>query len=149
MCLLTTERNQRSNCQHLLDHRKNKSSRKTSTSALLTKPKPLTMWVTINYGKLWKRQEYQTTWPDSWETCMLVRKQQLELDMKQPTGSTLGKQFVKAVYCHSVYLTYMQCTSWEMPGWKNHKLKSRLLWEISTTSDRQMIPLQWQKVKRK
>ena len=64
-----------------------KSSRKTSTSALLTMPKPLTVWITINCGKFWKRWEYQTTWPASSETCMNVRKQQLELDMEQQTGS--------------------------------------------------------------
>ena len=67
--------------------RKQESSRKTSTSALLTVPKPLTVWITINCGKFWKRWEYQTTWPASWETCMQVRKQQLELDMEQQTGS--------------------------------------------------------------
>ena len=60
---------------------------KTSISALLTMPKPLTMWITINCGKFWKRWEYQTAWPASWETCMQVRKQQLELDMEQQTGS--------------------------------------------------------------
>ena len=58
-----------------------------SISALLTMPKPLTVWITINCGKLWKRWEYQTTWPASWETCMQVRKQQLELDLEQQTGS--------------------------------------------------------------
>ena len=63
------------------------SSRKTSISALLTMPKPLTVWITINCGKFWKRWEYQTTWPASWEICMQVRKQQLELDMEQRTGS--------------------------------------------------------------
>ena len=63
------------------------SSRKTFISALLTMPYPLTMWITINCGKFWKRWEYQTTWPVSWETCMQVRKQQLELDMEQQTGS--------------------------------------------------------------
>ena len=63
------------------------SSRKTSISALLTRPKPLTVWITINCGKFWKRWEYQTTWPAFWETCMQVRKQQLELDMEQQTGS--------------------------------------------------------------
>ena len=63
--------------------KKQESSRKTSTSALLTMPKPLTVWITTNYGKFWKRCEYQTTWPVSWETCMQVRKQQLELDMEQ------------------------------------------------------------------
>ena len=67
--------------------KKQKSSRKTSLSALLTIPKPLTMWITMNYGKFWRRWEYKTTWPASWEICMQVRKQQLELDMKQQTGS--------------------------------------------------------------
>ena len=60
---------------------------KTSISALLTMPKPLTVWITINCGKFWKRWKYQTTWPASWEICMKVRKQQLELDMEQQTGS--------------------------------------------------------------
>ena len=67
----------------LLTTKKQESSRKTSTSALLTMPKPLTTWITINSGKSLKRWEYQTTWPASWETCMQVRKQQLELDMEQ------------------------------------------------------------------
>ena len=93
--------------------KKQESSRKTSISALLTMLKPLTVWITINCGKLWKRWAYQTTWPASWETCMQVRKQQLELDMEQQTGSKSGKEYVKAVYCHRAYLTYMQRTSWE------------------------------------
>ena len=67
--------------------KKQGSSRKTSISALLTMPKPLTVWITINFGKFWKRWEYQTTWPTSWETCMQVRRQQLELNMEQLTGS--------------------------------------------------------------
>ena len=67
--------------------KKQESSQKTSISALLTMPKPLTMWITINCGKFWKRWQYQTTWSTSWETCMQVRKQQLELDMEQQTGS--------------------------------------------------------------
>ena len=67
--------------------KKQESSRKTSTSALLTTPKPLTLWITTNCGKFWERWEYQTTWPASWEICMQVRKQQLELDMEQKTGS--------------------------------------------------------------
>ena len=91
--------------------KKQKSSRKTSISALLTMPKPLTVWITINW-KFWKRWEYQTTWPASWEICVQVRKQQLELDMEQQTGSKEEKEDVKAVYCHSAYLTYMQSTSW-------------------------------------
>ena len=67
--------------------KQHESSRKTSTSALLTMPKPLTVWITKNCGKFFKRWEYQTTWPASWELCMQVRKQQLELDMEQQTGS--------------------------------------------------------------
>ena len=67
--------------------KKQESSKKTSISALFTMPKPLTVWITTNWGKFWKRWEYQTTWPASWETCMQVRKQQLELDMGQQTGS--------------------------------------------------------------
>ena len=61
------------------------------------------------------RWEYQTTWPASWETCMQDKKQQLELDMEQQTCSKSGKEYVKAVYCHPAYLTYMQSTSCEMP----------------------------------
>ena len=78
---------------------------------------------------------------------MEAKKQQLELDMKQWTGSKLGKEYIKTVYCHLAYLTFMQSTSCEMPGWMNHKMESRFLGEISTTSDMQMIPLKWQKVK--
>ena len=107
--------------------KKQESSRKTSTSALLTTLKPLPVLITANCGKFLKRWEYQTTLPDSWETYMQVRKQQLELDMEQQTGSKSGKQYVKAVYCHPAYLTYMQSTSCEMPGWVKLKLESRLL----------------------
>ena len=67
--------------------KKQECSRKTSISVLLTMPMPLTVWIAINCGKLWKRWEYQTTWSTSWETYMQVRKQQLELDMDQQTGS--------------------------------------------------------------
>ena len=78
---------------------------------------------------------------------MQVKKQQLEPDMEQRTDSKLGKEYVKAVYCHPAYLTHMQSTSSEMPGWMKHKLESRLLGEISI-SDLQMIPPLWQKVKK-
>ena len=71
---------------------------------------------------------------------MQVKKQQLGPDMEQQTGSKLGKEYVKAVYRHSAYLTYMQSTSCEMPGWMKHKLESRLPGEISITSDMQMTP---------
>ena len=67
--------------------KKQESSKKTSISALLTTPKPSTVWITINCGKFWRRWGYQTTWPASWETCMQVRKQQLELDVEQEAGS--------------------------------------------------------------
>ena len=119
---------------------KQESSRKTSTSVLLTMPKPLTVWITTNCGKFFKRQEYQTTLPASWEICMQVKKQQLELYMEWQTDSKLGMEYVKAIYCHPAYLTYMLSTSCEMPGWMKHKLESRLLGEISITSDRQMTP---------
>ena len=79
---------------------------------------------------------------------MQVKKQQLEPDMEQLTGSKLGKENVKAVYCHPTYLTYMQSTSYEMPGWMNHKPESRLPGEIAIISDMQITPLLWQKVKR-
>ena len=117
-----------------------KSSRETTTFALLTMPKPFTVWITINCGKFWKRWEYQTTWPASWEICMQAKKQQLELDMEQQTGSKLGNKYIKAVYCHPAYLNYVQSILWEMLDWMKHKLESRLLEEISTTSDIQMIP---------
>ena len=85
-------------------------------------------------------------------TCLLrnlqVKKQQLELDMEQQTGSKSGKEYVKAVYCHPACLTYMQRTSRETLDWMKHELESRLLGEISITSDMQMTPPLWQKVKK-
>ena len=96
-----------------------RKQRKTSTSASLTALKHLTMWITTNCGKFLKRWEYQTILPVSWETCMWVKKQQLELDMEQLTGSKFGKQYVKAVCCHSAYITSMQSnpTHWKRPWW--------------------------------
>ena len=78
---------------------------------------------------------------------MQVNKQQLELDMEQQTGSKLGKEYIKAIYCHPAYLSDMQSTSCEMLGWMKHKLESRLLGEISITSYMQVTPPLWQKVK--
>ena len=75
---------------------------------------------------------------------MQVRKQQLEMDMEQQTSSKSGKEYVKAVYCHPAYLTYMQCTSCEMLDWMKQKLESRLPGDISITSDMQMTPPLWQ-----
>ena len=79
---------------------------------------------------------------------MHIKKQHLEWDLEQYTDSELGKEYVRAVYCHPAYLTYMQSTSCEMSDWMKHKLESRSPGEISTTSDMQMTPPLWQKVKR-
>ena len=79
---------------------------------------------------------------------MQVRKQQLEPYMEQQTSSKLGEEYIKAIYCHPAYLTYMQSTSCEMPGWMKHKMESKLPGEISITSDMQMTPRLWQKVKK-
>ena len=87
------------------------------------------VWITTNCGKLFKKWEYHSTLPASWEICMQAKKQQLEQDMEQWTGSKLGKEFIKAVYCHPVHLTYMQSTSCKMLGWMKQKLESRLLGE--------------------
>ena len=79
---------------------------------------------------------------------MEIEKKQLELDMEQWTGSKLGKEYLKAVYYHPAYLTYTQSTLYEMPNWMNHKLELRFQGEMSITSDMQMTPPLWQKVKR-
>ena len=111
--------------------------------------------------QIWKTQQ----WPQDWKrsvfilipkkgdakecsNCMQVKKQQLELDMEQQTGSKLGKEYVKAVYCHPAYLTYIQSTSCKMPGWMKHKVESRLPGETSLTSNMQMTPPLWQKAKK-
>ena len=101
-----------------------------------------------NCGKFFKRWEYQTTLPASWEIRMQVKKQQLEPDMEQWTGFKLGKQYVKALYCHPAYLTYMQSISCKMLGWMKHNLESILPREVSITSDRQITLPLWQKAKR-
>ena len=133
-------RDQITNIHSSLD--KQEGSRKTSTM-----PKPLAVWITTNCGKFWNRWVYQTTWSASWEICVPVRKQQLELDMEQQTGSKQGKECVKTVYCHPAYLTSMQSTSWETLDWKKQNLESRLPGEISITSAMLMTPSLWQKVK--
>ena len=107
---------------------KQESSRKTSLSALLTTPKHLTVWITTDCGKFFKRWDYQTTWPASWEICMKVKKKQLELDMEQQIGSKSEREYINAVYCHPAYLTSTQSTSCEMPGWMKQKLESTC-WE--------------------
>ena len=103
------------------------------TSASLTMLKPLTVWITTNCGKFFNRWEYQITLCASWETWMQVKNQQLEPDMEQQTGSKLGNEYVKPVFCHSAYLTSMQSTSCKIPGWMKHKLELRLPGELSIT----------------
>ena len=118
-------RDQIANIQWIIE--KARELKKPSTSALLTTPKPLTVWITTNCGIFWKRWEYQATWPVSWEICMEVKKQQLELDMEQWTGSTLGKEYVKDIYCYLAYLTdsvqHTKCwtqwiLSWSQDCWE-------------------------------
>ena len=105
----------------------------------------------VDHNKLWKILQEMGI-PDhlTWllRIFMQVRRQQLELDMEKSTGSESGKEYVKAVYCHPAYLTYMQSTSCKMLGWIKYKLESRLLGEISVTSDTQMTPRLWQKMKK-
>ena len=102
--------------------------------------KPLTMCITTNWGKFWMRWEYQTTWPASWENCMQVKKQQLESDMEQRTGSKLGKKYVKSVYCHLTYLTYIQSTSCRMLGWmKGIKIAGRNINNLRYADDTTLL----------
>ena len=125
--------------------KKQQSSRKTSTFALLTTPKPLTVWITKNCGKFLKTWEYQTTWPAFWEICMQIRRQQFELDMKQQTGSKLGKKCVKTVYCHPacfLCVVYIMRNAGLDEAQAGIKIAGR-----SVTSDMQMTPPLWQKVK--
>ena len=107
-------------------------------------------FVCVDQKKLWKivRHEYQISWAASWEICMQVRKQQLELDLEQGTDSKLGKEYIKTVCCHPAYVTYMQSTSWDKLGWMKYKLESRFAGEISITSDTQMTRHFWQKAKK-
>ena len=113
----------------------------------------------IDYAKAFDGVDHKKLWKILKEmeipvhlTCLLrnlcVRKQQLELDMEQQTGSKQGKEYIKAINCHPAYLTYMQSTSREMLGWRNHKLESRLPGESSIASDVQMTPPLWQTTKK-
>ena len=122
---------------------RNRSSRNICFITL----KPLTMWITTNCGKFLEMEI------SDYLNCLLKnlysgQEAKLEPDMEQRTGSTLENEYVMAVYCHLAYLTYMQSTSCKMLDWMKHKLESRLLGEISITSDIQMIPPLWQEVKR-
>ena len=132
--------------------KKQESSRKASIPALLTMSKPLTVWITRNCGKFFKRWEYQTTLPASWEICVQVKKQQLEPDMEQWTGSKSGKDYVKAVYCHPAYLAYVQSTSWKILGWMNGKNINNFRYADDTTlvaESEELKNLSWWKWKRR
>ena len=109
--------------------KKQENSIKTSTSASLTMQKPLTVCITTNCGKFLKRWKYQTNLPVSWEICIQVQKQLSELDMGQQNGPNLGKKYVKSVYCHPAYLTYMQSTSCKISADDDcsHEIKRWLL----------------------
>ena len=102
--------------------------------------KALTMWSTTNGGKFLKRWEYQTTLPASWETCVQVKKQQIEPQIEQWTGSKMGEEYFKAVLQPCLFNLYAEYLMWNN-GLDEAHLESRLLGEISTTSDRQMLPL--------
>ena len=132
-------RNQKSNCQHPQDHRRNKRIREVKFSSI--------SFSFIDYAKAFDCVDHKKLWkilkemgiPDhlTWllRNLYAVKKQQLETDMEKWTGSKLGKEYIKAVYCQPAHLIYMQSTSCEMPGWMKHKLESRLQGEISITSD--------------
>ena len=111
---------------HPLYHKKARElQEKTSTSPPLIMLKPWTMWIRTNCGKFLKRRKYQTTWPAFWETCRQDKKQWIEVDMEQKTGSKLEKEHIKAVYCHSVY--YLT--------WRIHHVKCHSGWIISWNQD--------------
>ena len=122
---LEKQRNQKSNCQHSLNHRKSKGIPETEFFCFIdyTKVSLYGSQQTGNFRKIW---EYQTTLPASWKTCVQVKTQHLELDMEQQSDSKLGKGYIKAIYCHLPHLTFKQSTSCEIPAWINNKLESRL-----------------------
>ena len=127
--------------------KKQENSRKTIYFCLVDYAKAIDC---VDCDKLWKilRREYQRPLHAFWEICVQIKKKELEPDMKQWTGSKLGKEYIKAVYCLHAYLTFIQSISWEILDWVKHKLESRLLRSISITLDTQMIPHLWLKVKR-
>ena len=129
-------------CQHALDHRK---SKRVPEKHLL-----LLYWLCQSPWLCESQQTMENSSRDGNPDHLicLLRNLYACQNMEQQTGYKLGKEYIKAVYCHPAYLTYMQSTSCEMLGWMKHKLESRLLGEISITSDMQMTPLLWQKAKK-
>ena len=123
---LERKRNQKSNCQQSLDHRESKGiPEKYLLLCFISYAKGFDCVDHNKLGKLLKRWEYQTILPVSWETCMQVKKQQLEPCQEQLICSRVRKEYDRAVCCHSVCLMYTLSTSWEMPGWMSYKLESR------------------------
>ena len=118
---------------------KEESSRKTSTSALLTMPKPLTVWIATNYGKFLKKWEYQSS---LLRNLYAGQEATVRTGHVTQTGSKLVNEYYKDVYFQPAFLTFIQSTSCEMLDWMNHKLGSRLLGEISISSDRKLTPPQ-------
>ena len=114
---------------------------------LIDYTKTLTVWITANC-KILKEMGIPDHLPASWEICIQVNKQQLELDMEQETGPKSGQEYIKAVFCHPAYLTYMQSASCKMLGWTKHNLESRLPGEILVTPDTKMTLPLWQKAKK-
>ena len=110
--------------------------------------KPLNVWITTNCGNFLQRWEYQTTLSASWEISAQVKKQELEPDLEQQTGSKLGEKYIKVVYCHRAYLNLDEGYIMWNAGLHEAQLESRLLGEIPITSEMQMTPPLWQKVKR-
>ena len=140
--------NQRSNCQHPLDHRKSKRVPENHLFCFIDYAKAFDC---VDHNQLWKILQEKGITDDL--ICLLRnlyagQEATLRTEHEQQTGSKLGKEYIMAVYCHLANLTSMQSTSCEMSGWMKHKLKSRLPREISITSDMQMTPPLWQKVKR-
>ena len=128
--------------------KKQESSRKTSTSSLLTRLKHLTVRITTNCGKFWKRWDYQTTWPDSWGICMQVKKQQLKLDMEQQDWFKIGNGVcqgcILSPYLFNLYAEYIMWNARLDETQAGIKIAGR----ISITSDTQMTPSLWQKAKK-
>ena len=120
-----TQRNWKSICQHPLHHRKSKRVPEKYLLLLYWLCQSIWLEITTSCGKFLERREYQTTLLASWEICVQVKNRQLELDMEQQTASKQEKEYIKAVYCHPIYLTSRQSTSWETLDWKKHRLESR------------------------
>ena len=147
---LKRQRNQRSSCQHPIDHQKSNKSSKKNLLLLYW----LCQSLFVDHNKLWKiLQEMGIPEMGIGVTCLLRNLYAgQEATVRTGHGTTdsfqIGKEYINAVYCHTAYLTYMQSKSWETLGWMKHILESRLPEEISISSDMQMIPPLWQKVKK-